>query len=267
MPLMDEFKEERDVIKKAPLKVKLQYFWDYYKWHTFAIIVISALVISLVYSFITKKDVVYYAAIINGVETNQVEGFIEVLNEKFQVDPKKQEVRLDSGYKIDAGTYDQTTSENVQKISIYMAASDIDNIIGDEDMFAKYAYLDSFMDLRDCLSPDQHEKYQNAFYYVDKAVIRKQREANEKRDYSVQITYPPADKPDEMEEPVPVGIYLWGLEEETKIFDFGDRASVIGVVRNTTRKEYAVEFIELWEEYVPEGQVIIPGIGPATEQQ
>ena len=31
MPVMDEFKEERAALKQAGLKVKLIYFWDYYK--------------------------------------------------------------------------------------------------------------------------------------------------------------------------------------------------------------------------------------------
>ena len=32
MPVMDEFREEREAIKNAGWDYKLKYFWDYYKW-------------------------------------------------------------------------------------------------------------------------------------------------------------------------------------------------------------------------------------------
>ena len=33
MPVMDEFREERETIKNGTFKQKWQYFCDYYKWH------------------------------------------------------------------------------------------------------------------------------------------------------------------------------------------------------------------------------------------
>ena len=33
MAVMDEFKEEREALKRGTPKQKLAYFWYYYKWH------------------------------------------------------------------------------------------------------------------------------------------------------------------------------------------------------------------------------------------
>ncbi len=49
MPLMDEFREEREQIKKAPFPQKVQYFKDYYLLPTIFIVFVS--VVSAVHDF------------------------------------------------------------------------------------------------------------------------------------------------------------------------------------------------------------------------
>ena len=44
MPLMDEFREEREQIKKAPFPQKVQYFKDYYLLPTIFIVFVSVVI-------------------------------------------------------------------------------------------------------------------------------------------------------------------------------------------------------------------------------
>ena len=48
MAVMDEFKEEREALKRGTPKQKLAYFWYYYKWH----VIISVIIIGMLVSFI-----------------------------------------------------------------------------------------------------------------------------------------------------------------------------------------------------------------------
>jgi len=43
MAVMDEFKEEREALKRGTPKQKLAYFWYYYKWH----VIISVMIIGI----------------------------------------------------------------------------------------------------------------------------------------------------------------------------------------------------------------------------
>ena len=48
MPVMDEFKEERESLKNGTPKQKLTYFWDYYKWHVIVAIVAIIVVVTFI---------------------------------------------------------------------------------------------------------------------------------------------------------------------------------------------------------------------------
>ena len=65
MPLMDEFREEREQIKKAPLPQKLQYFKDYYLLPTLFIAFVTIVSILLLRSTIFKRPESLYITMIN----------------------------------------------------------------------------------------------------------------------------------------------------------------------------------------------------------
>ena len=50
MAVMDEFKEEREALKRGTPKQKLAYFWYYYKWH----VIISVIIIGKLYLPVRK---------------------------------------------------------------------------------------------------------------------------------------------------------------------------------------------------------------------
>ena len=75
MAMRDEVREQQNKLKGKTFKEKLNYFWDYYKVHTialvFAIIVISVFVKDIV----TNKDNAFSAVILNSYAHDTQEGF------------------------------------------------------------------------------------------------------------------------------------------------------------------------------------------------
>ena len=56
MPLMDEFKEEREQIKKASFKKRFEYFWEYNKTKVLIITFVTIMLSSMIYNAVTKKE-------------------------------------------------------------------------------------------------------------------------------------------------------------------------------------------------------------------
>ena len=75
MPLMDEFREEREALKHGTWKEKLSYFFDYYKWHVVVTIAAIIFIVSITYQIVTRKDTAFYAAMVNAIEQNSAEEY------------------------------------------------------------------------------------------------------------------------------------------------------------------------------------------------
>ena len=65
MPVMDEFREEREAIKNAGWQYKLKYFWDYYKWFVIGGIFALFIIISIVKDVINTKDFIFNGVMLN----------------------------------------------------------------------------------------------------------------------------------------------------------------------------------------------------------
>ena len=59
MPVMDEFKKEREMLKGKSFKEKLDYFWYYYKLQVFAVIFVLILVVTTIRDIVTQKDIAF----------------------------------------------------------------------------------------------------------------------------------------------------------------------------------------------------------------
>lgn len=204
MPLMDEFKEERDEIKQRSFKERMAYFWDYYKWHVIGTAVGILVVASLLNSFLNRKEMAYYSAFVNMAQTIYSEDYKSAFAEKAGLNSKKQAVYFDSDLRIDYTKMDEMTSSSIQKIMVYVAAGDMDSMVGDLETTNRYAYNGVFADLRDFLTEEEFQKYEPYFFYADKKLI--EAAAGE---VSLDFQFPatPSD-PSGMEEPIPVAIKL-----------------------------------------------------------
>ncbi|MDE6699736.1 MAG: hypothetical protein K2K10_01795, partial [Acetatifactor sp.] len=97
MPVMDEFREEREAIKHGTPKQKYQYFKDYYRLPLIIFLVASAFIGILIYQFVTRKDSAFYAVLLNCSPYEKNEWFTEDYTQRGGSDLNKVDVTLDTG--------------------------------------------------------------------------------------------------------------------------------------------------------------------------
>ncbi len=245
MPLMDEFKEEREQVKNRSFKERCAYFWDYYKWHLIGGIALVAIFGSLLYTFLTRKDTAFYAVLMNMYPSLIADEYKEGFAESAGIDLKEYNVFFDSDMRLDPESMNQASVSTSQKMMVYLTAGDIDILVSDTAGMNRYAYTNALMDLRDFLSAEDYEKYEPYFYYMDRALA----EAIKESDGDVVFPEDPSD-PSTMTDPVPVGIRVNDCQALKTAYFFGDY-QYFAVAINTGRPELAHAFLDyIWD--VPE---------------
>lgn len=249
---MDEFKEERESLKHGTFKEKLNYFLDYYKWHAVAAAAAIALVVSLLNQILTRKDTVFYAVMINSAALEPAEDYKNNFAEFAGLDPEKTDIVFDTTLRISSdssGYYSQSTRASAEKLMVYIASSQIDIFVTDENTIGQYANNEILMDLRHLLTQEQISQYEPYFYYVDQSVIEEANAAEDSRDYDYIPVYPDPSDPSAMKEPVPVGLYVDGSSLE-QYYYYAQGPVVAGVAVNTKRPENASLFIDFLMQQV-----------------
>ena len=245
MAVMDEFREERAAIRHGTPKQKFLYFCTYYGWATIAVILITAFIGYLTFIIVSKKDQVFFAAVLNSTAMESADDYSRSFLEYTGYDPKKYAAEFDNTMYMSFSSYDETSSTSSDKLTVYMAARQLDVIIAGDELYEHYANAGTFCDLTDILSEEQIEKYKPYFYYVDVPLVAQIYQAEINMDNTFKPELPDPTKPELMEDPVPVGIYVESSEKLTDSFYIreGDRV-VLGVVSNTNRPDMAVKYID-----------------------
>lgn len=249
MPLMDEFKEERAALKNGTPKEKISYFFYYYKWHTVAVIAVTLFIISFVYQFATQKETAFYAVMMNAAAMTDGTEYSRAFGDYAEINLNKNEFLFDTSIRTNAmDIIGDVNYTSLQKLTVYTAAAELDAMITDTDSFQKYANSYTFYDLRDILTEEQVAEYKPYFYYVDWTTVEAIETANASLDTSYVPTYKDPTKPEEMEQPVPVGIYLNSCEDLLNNFYFSGEDVVMGVYGNTTRLDTTIKYIDFLME-------------------
>ncbi len=243
MPVMDEFKEEREALKHAPLKQKLSYFVYYYKWHVVIGILALALAVTFAVQIATRKDTGLYVCLLNAAEPYDTSAYVDAFASYAGVDLDTYALLFDSTMTI-GDELDQETVMSAQRLSVYIAAGDLDVMVADMATMESQANNQYFSDLRTILTPQQLEKYQSAFYYVDMAAIREKEAAVDRFDADYVPVYPDPRKPEEMEEPIPVGVLIQGENPLKDNYRFQGDELVLSIFQNTSHLETALKFLD-----------------------
>lgn len=245
MPVMDEFKEEREALKHGTPKQKFTYFMDYYKWYVIAGIIAVGVAASLIYQMLSSKETALYVCLINAADRSFGEGnskdkdpFMEYAG----MDADTCTVIYDTSIRVNSGSPDEIAS--VQKLMVYIAAAELDVIVTDPSTLIQYAYQGDFMDLRELLSPEQYDRYEPYFYYVDGAVIEEVEAASKNLDSTYTLQAPDPQQPENMQNPIPMGIYLDGCDSIREDYYFQQDEVVLSVLVNTTRPDTAALYID-----------------------
>lgn len=245
MPVMDEFREEREAIKNGTKEQKIQYFKDYYR--TPLIIAIAAIIFvgSLIFTIVTNKDSAFFAVYLNGVSNPNNQWFLEDYAEYADISTKEYELTVDTSAAFNGNYSDYDTMYTVQKISTYTGAGQVDTILGTDESFAYYANSVLFWDLREFLTEEQVAKYEPYFYYVDQADFDDIQWVTDSGE-SLHPTFADPKDPSAMEQPVPVGLYVQDSQKLNDAYTFKDAEDgiMLGVLLNTSHPENVQKFID-----------------------
>ena len=126
MPVMDEFREEREAIKQKSFKERFLYFCDYYKWHVIGGVALIAIVISLIHSLATRKDWAFYGAFVNAYQTPDYNAFCEDFAGYADIDLGEYDVLLDTNIYITDSIFDPGNVDTMERLMVYIAAGDMD---------------------------------------------------------------------------------------------------------------------------------------------
>lgn len=207
MPVMDEFREERQSIKDGTPKQKYQYFKDYYRTPLIIAILCIIFIGSLLYQFFTKKDYAFYGILLNSSAYNENEWFLEDFADYAGISTEEYNLMLDSSAGFKSSYTDEETMFTIQKVSTYTGAGDLDILMGAGDAFSYYSNSPMLQDLREVLTEEQIAKYEPYFYYIDSSIQDDIQWVSE-TGASITPDVPDPQDPDSMQEPVPVGIYV-----------------------------------------------------------
>lgn len=259
MPVMDEFKEEREALKNASFKEKWQYFLDYYKWYVIGGGLTLLLVCIFIRDVVTAKDYALYGTFINAYafenEDGSVKGqaLMDEMATRLEVDTDKYTVGIDSSLSIGGSssmdvtgmTASEVSYQSEQKLMVYIAAGDLDFIAADSTTFLKYATNETFFDLREILTPEQQEKYEPYYYYVDMDEVAKANEAatNLTADSYVAREYDPLD-PSTCIDPVPIAVCINNSPKVMDAYYFREEIVPMGIVVNSSHVEETLMFVD-----------------------
>ena len=248
MAQMDEFRAEREAMKTAPFKKKLEYFWDYYKWPVIIAIVVLVFVGNYIHTIVTATDETLNGILLNTYSTDDVTtDIINEFAEEQNIDLSEYGITLNTtlAYSVDGSTaYSTSTGDTKQVILANAGAGMLDFITADLTSMTDLAYASMFLDLREVLTAEQLEKYEPYFLYVDQAILDEIEEANENYEDTSEIIIPDCSKPEEMENPIPVLIDMSQSKKLSSMYTYEVEGLSFGVAASLANSETTLAFID-----------------------
>lgn len=162
MALRDEIKEQHKSIADKGFKYKLEYFIEYYKWATIAVIIAIIVIFSFVKQAVTAKSDAIYGICVNAITMPDEEIFGEYIG----INPKKERVVFDTTYSMVPESANQNSYISLQKMVATMAASAADFILGDKDVLEDMANNQFYADLRDYFTQEELDALGDKVFYV-----------------------------------------------------------------------------------------------------
>lgn len=148
---MDEFREEREQIKTAPLPKKIQYFKDYYLIPTLFIAFVVTVAILVLKSTIFRRAESLYVCMVNFAAYEEAEENVTEAFEEKALSNKKDYIRVDSNTYI---AVDEEESDLIkysyvdeEKLMAMVMSGSLDFMASGQDVIERYMEQDWFDDL------------------------------------------------------------------------------------------------------------------------
>lgn len=158
--------EKKTAFKDLSKKAKVQYIWDYYRWHIIVAICLVAFVISMIVHYATYKESVLDIVMVNTL--NPYEESISSTDEFFQQEKftDKEEISVDTSITFSEDDNYSTNYYSDQKLTLKLSVGGADILFAPEFVFQQYADAGSMMPLTDFLTEAELALYQDAIIYA-----------------------------------------------------------------------------------------------------
>ncbi len=255
MSVRDDIKKQHKKIQKKGFKASLSYFWDYYKFHTAAVIIGILFLAFLIRDVVLSKPYGFYATLLNETFSADAQKIQDEFAEYAKIDTSKYEVYIDTSMSINMSAPSQFDLANQQKIMAVVASSEMDVLVSDYKMFKTYAENSYMADLSTIMSSDKLEKFKDKIYYIDQAVIdEKDKEkfntSSESTSTKEQDNISDDDQkfilpdPSNMKKPVPVGIVVDNASYFVKNNTYAATTPIYGIIGNSKNTDKALAFLD-----------------------
>ncbi len=262
--VQDEIREQHMKAKDMSLKGKLQYFWYYYKVHTIVGLCIVFFVVTLLHDIVSAKDYAFYGIMLNSINLDS-EQLQTSFGEYASIDLEKYECFIDTQSTLSYTSMTQYDMATAQKLIALCQTKDLDAVVFDSEVFNNYANNELFANLHTIYTDEELSKYEDRLYYVDYAEILR---ASEEIDYenadllsteesgslTLEEILAEAEThrhPENMEQPIPVGIFMEDSPFMEQTGAYGQLQPVFGFAITTTRTDTAKQYLEfLWDDTI-----------------
>lgn len=266
----DEIRQQHMKAKDMSFKGKLSYFWYYYKVHTFVAIAVLIFGTAFIYNIVTAKDYNFYGIMLN---SSQLDG--EKLELSFGeyagLDMENYECFIDTLTTLSYQAQSQYEYATFQKLVALVQSKDLDVMVLDAQVFYNFSFNGMLMDLRNVLSEEELAKYEGNIYYLDYAEVRKAEEEaanqeiisespdrNQATPEEIAAEAETHRYPENMEEPIPVGIFAEEAPLCTKTGCYNGLVPVYGISVTSERTDTAKKYLDyIWDETIPFEDMIV----------
>ena len=177
MPVMDEFREEREAIRHAPFAKKWEYFKDYYLLRTIIILFVAGILGSLLYTYISRKNTALYVVLVNFALQQESADELVMPFAGENINTRKEAIIIDNSSYISADANEinflKYGYEDEQRLFSMVMTGDIDLLISGEDILKRYAQQEWFDDLSGVLDAEQLRSLEAAgalLYWNDRPI-------------------------------------------------------------------------------------------------
>lgn len=239
MKISEYINSEKEKMKGKPLKERLAYFWEYYKWYVIIAVVAVLLLTQTIVNIANTKESVMEGLLLDGTAPLDAPAIVYDFYAQEGIDPDKQEAVFNTGFSLDS-SMPEVVSNTYQTIFARVGAEDLDFIMGYEYAIQRLAYGSGgmFADLRDVFSPETLASMEGCLYYIDGAVANYIDE-----NPMEEIPLPDPFHPEAMEDPIPVAVDITACKEFSSVYYSPDKNVYISVVVNAPHKDLAVRYI------------------------
>lgn len=227
-------------LKGKPLKVKVVHIATYYWLPIVIVLTIAIAAGSYIVHLVTMKDMALGVICLNAYsDSDTTNKFIVDFAEKKEIDLKEYDVVFST--KLTLNEDDLSIAYNTsQVIAARVADHSVDLLTGDLETITRYFYQDIFLDLNQVMTEEQKTRYAAHFLYVDMSVMRRFQDG-----FVSSIQFPNPMKPEEMEEPVPVALWLSsGNNFSSTFYPHSKDCVVVGVIATSENLVNALAFLD-----------------------